>query len=295
MIRSMTGYGRGSAGVEGRTVTAELRSVNSKQREIRFRLPQDFYPLEAKLRARVAKEILRGRVDVNVSWERAPDADSGRVRLNRETAASLIDAWQALVDEFDLADEPRAEALLRLPGVLEQAPPEAVDLEKLAGTAMAALDQALEQHRQVREEEGAKLMADLVARRETILRIVDRSRERVREAPAYLAEQVRARVSEILAELPVDEQRLAQEIAILAQRADVTEELVRLDAHLGRFAKLFDEGVTEVGRSLEFLVQEIRREVTTLAAKTSDPQVDEGTIVIKSELEKIREQAANLE
>ncbi len=194
-----------------------------------------------------------------------------------------------------MPDEPKAEALLRLPGVLETVAPDPVDAEDVRETALAALDIALAAHLEAREAEGAQLIADLRLRGERIAGLVAQTRERVRAAPARLAENLRARVDIILGEMPVDEQRLAQEIALLAQRADVTEELVRLDAHLERFAALFEEGAAEVGRGLEFLVQEIRREVTTLASKSSDPEVDECTLAIKSELEKIREQAANLE
>ena len=294
MIRSMTGYGKGRAAEGDLAATAEVRSVNNRGREIRFRLPQELFSCEDALRAQANEAIARGRVDATIAWEGAGPA-APRCVVNVAAAKALRDAWVTLQRELGLEDPPTAQALLRLPGVVEPAPAEAPDIERCARVAAAALGAALAVHADVRAREGAKLAEDLSARRGTIVRLVGEIEERLLGATERLADEMRARVKQLLGETPLDEQRLAQEIALAAQKADVTEERVRLRAHLQRLGALFAEGAEEIGRDLEFLVQEIRREVNTLSAKTSDPEIDARSLAIRAELERIREQAANLE
>ena len=294
LIRSMTGYGRGHALEEGLGVCAEVRSVNARGREIRFRLPQELFAIEEDLRQKVQEEIARGRVDVTLGWDGAPPAVA-HFALNRRAAAAMLAAWHALQDEHGLPDDPTAAALLALPGVLENVAASELDQERLARVAGAALDEALRAQRRAREREGARLAADLHGRAQRIAGLVAEIDARVAGATGRLAATLRERVRALLADVPLDEQRLAQEIALIAQRADVTEEQVRLAAHMQRCLALFAPDAVEIGRTLEFLVQEIRREINTLTAKTSDPEIDARSLAIRTELERIREQAANIE
>lgn len=294
MILSMTGYGKGRASAGGETLGAEVRSVNGKGLEVRLRVPQDLAELEASLRERVSSQVSRGRVDVAIAFDRQTGGVS-RYRLNEEAATEMMSAWETLRARFDLDDTPSVAAIMRLPGVLEPVGSEEPDLDALGSLARAALDEALAQHREAREREGARLAADLESRFRTIKGLVDEIRGLVKGSAERVSAVIRARIEPLMGEVPLDEQRLAQEIAIVAQRADVTEELVRLEAHLSRWEKLHAEGASEVGRSLEFLVQEVRREVNTLSAKVGTPESDERVLAIKGELEKVREQAANLE
>ncbi len=295
MIRSMTGYGRGRAAAGDAALSVEIRSVNARGLEPRVRLPQELWSLEPEIRARVREEVARGRVDVHVGWEGPPPT----APVHRLNPAGLEAALAALAEarrrEGVRDEDVPPGQLLALPGVLEPGEPPPVDLDALRGAVFAALDEALAAHRRSREEEGARLLADLAARGKRIGELVAELPDLVEGHAARVAETLRERVAELMGELPVDETRVAQEIALAAQRADVTEELVRLRAHLERLAELLRPEAEGIGRPLEFLVQEIRREATTIASKTGDPEVDGRLLAIKAELEKIREQAANLE
>ncbi|MBP7148410.1 MAG: YicC family protein [Acidobacteria bacterium] len=294
MIRSMTGYGRGRAAEGEMAVAVEVRSVNARGREIRIRLPQELISLEGELREQVQREVARGRVDVFVTLE-GVSPDAARYSFNPAGAAAMYAAWRRLQEVFSLPDAPTAAALLGLPGVIEALPGPGVDAGRVQPLLAAALAHALDEHRTSREREGRQLAMDLWGRVAAIGRLAEDVRGRAAAAPARMAAQLRERVRALMAEVPVDEQRVALEIALAAQRADVTEELVRLDAHIKRLAALFEPGASEVGRTLEFLVQEVRREVSTLGAKIGEPEIDASTLAIKGELERLREQAANLE
>ncbi|RMF73166.1 MAG: YicC family protein [Acidobacteria bacterium] len=294
-MRSMTGFGRAAVEREGRRATVEVRSVNARGREVRVRLPSELSALEPELRALVQERVARGRVEVSVAWERGAD-EAAALRFNPAAARAALDAWQRLRRDFGLDDMPQAAAVLRLPGVLEPVQAEAPALDAVRPLIVDALDRALDEHTAARRREGEALAADIAARVDAIAAHVDAIAEASREHAASLAERIRERVAPLLDELPVDEARLAQEVAFAAQRADVTEELVRLEAHVARARTvLAGEGGEEVGRTLEFLVQEMRREATTIGSKLGRPDTDERTLAIKAELEKIREQAANLE
>ncbi|MDQ7086795.1 MAG: YicC/YloC family endoribonuclease [Acidobacteriota bacterium] len=294
MMRSMTGYGRARAGADAMTATVEIRSVNSRQREVRFRLPQVLLAGESCWREQVQETVARGRVDVMVALE-GERAAASRLKLNLVVAGELVQAWRRLEEEFDLDGGPRAEVLLRLPGVLESATIEEEQVEELFSLVDRALVDALAAFDASRRREGETLLADLRLRERAVRDAVARVRKLAGPVPARLAAELRRRVEELLGETAVDPARVAQEAALLAQRADVTEELVRLAAHLDRLEELFSGSTGEIGRAAEFLVQEIRREVNTIGSKASDPAVDEQVLRIKGELEKIREQAANLE
>lgn len=294
MIRSMTGYGRGRAADDLVAVGVEVRSVNNRGREVRIRLPSELLSLEPELREQVQQRVARGRIDVFVEWE-GPAPAGPRYAVNAEQARSMLQAWRDLASGLGLAGDPEIADLLRLPGVVEAMPGTGIDPPSFLPLLRDALSLALDEHAHAREREGAALAGDLAERAATIARRVGEIRARVPHAAARQAAELRARVTELLAGVPLDEARLAQEVALLAQRADVTEELVRLDAHLARLVALFGPEGKEIGRNLEFLVQEIRREVSTLSAKCGEAEVDEHTLAIKAELERIREQSANLE
>lgn len=294
MIRSMTGFGKGRAQGGGAALAAHVRSVNARGREIRLRLPQELHEAEDALRQRVQDAVARGRVEVALDWEGAPPA-APRFALNPAGAAAMLDAWSRLKAAHGLQGEPTVDVLLRLPGVVEPLAAPAADLEPLVRLAEEALGQALAAHRAAREREGRRLADDLAERTRTIARLVEEIAGLCEAAAPRAAAQLRERVATLLGDVTIDEQRLAQEIALLAQRSDVTEELVRLRSHLARLGALFGPDAEEIGRTLEFLVQEVRREVTTIGSKTGGPDVDARTLAVKAELERIREQSANLE
>jgi len=295
VIRSMTGYGRGRGAAGDAALVVEIRSVNARGLEPRVRLPRELWSLEPEIRARLRGEVARGRVDVHVDWEGTPPTAPVH-RLNPAALEEVLSALALVRGREGVRDEDAApETVLALPGVLEPADPPAIDMEAIREALFAALSEALAAHRRSREEEGARLLADLAARGRRVGELVAELPALTEGHAARAAEALRERVGELLGEVPVDEARIAQEIALAAQKADVTEELVRLRAHLERLAELLRPDAEGIGRPLEFLVQEIRREATTIASKVGDPEVDSRLLAIRAELEKIREQAANLE
>lgn len=294
MILSMTGYGRGRAVWGEHGVHVEIRSHNGRGRELRFRLPAELAAVEGALREQAQAVIARGRVEIAIRWE-GPAPTAARFAVNAANAGALLAAWRTLRAELGLSGDPTAGELLRLPGVIEPVSGGELDLVSLTRAVAEALAVALDEHRAARAREGSQLAADLRDRAATIGRLVDEIRARADGAPERLQRQLRQRIEQLLGEPVVDEARLAQELALQATRADVSEELVRLDAHLARLAQLLAPEAREIGQGIDFLVQELRREVNTLTVKCADPEVDARALVIKQELERLREQAANLE
>ena len=293
MIKSMTAYGRGEATTEGRLYVAEIRAVNGRYRDIVIRLPRDLQVLEKELRDQVSRQVSRGRIEVSVQVEAAAGEPAFRVELNTPLVESTLTALHQLADLYGLAADIRAETLCQMKDVLVVKPLEA-DLEETRAGLSGALDQALESLTTMRRAEGAAIEADFRHRLDLLERHLARIEQRLPELlPAYrqaLLESVRRFAEDV----KIDEDRLAQEVVLHAERADVTEELVRFRSHLQQFRDYL--GADEaVGKRLDFLLQEIHREINTLGVKSSDTTVSNAVVEMKAELEKLREQVQNVE
>ena len=291
----MTGYGEGTAELPGVRVTVAIRAVNNRFADLRLRLPQEWIGLEPELRRRILGRVRRGRVEMVLNLERGNGA--GQARLNRPLADAVALAAQALRDDYGATGSLDLSTLLCIPGMIQNgcaapgidaAQREAVD---------AALSGALQAFESERLREGEGLRRDLVARLEKMEGLVASVEARARVLPELvrrrLTERVRA-FAEQVAEL--DPGRLAQEIAFLVERSDVTEELVRLGGHLGQARTVLAQPDGEpVGKRLDFLLQEIGRETNTVGSKASDLEVSRLVLELKGEAEKVREQVQNLE
>jgi uncharacterized protein (TIGR00255 family) len=294
-MRSMTGYGAGSAEKESIRVDIQIRSVNGRFGEIRLKLPSELVPYEAELRRQVSERIRRGRADVQISVasEELPPVD---VRLNRNLAARYLEASEELKRQFGLEGTVNLSDLLGVPGLMEVQPAgKDAAGEPLLEVVREALATALEAHDGVRRREGARLRSDLEARigtMETIRQEISRSASKVPEA---VRDKLLERISKLVSEDQLDAGRLEQEAAYLADRADITEELVRLEAHLKAGHELLAVDGEPVGKKLEFLLQEIGRETNTIGSKSSDLEITRNALAIKAEAEKLREQVQNLE
>lgn len=291
MPRSMTGYGRCILLRDGREVTLELKSVNHRFLDVAFRMPRSFAFLEGELRARIAKRLARGHVDVFISYKNARD-DARKVRLD----AQLLDAYVAALrgggERAGLEDDLSLKDVLAMQDVLSVEEAED-DQQAMGELVMSALDAALDSMTAMRSTEGAALGADIAAR---LNRLDDISRALDERAPEWLEEyrsKLRARIDEICG-AQLDEARLAQEVALIADRAAIDEETVRLRSHVSQMRALLalDE---PTGRKLDFLVQEMNREVNTTGSKSSDINLTNLVVEAKSEIEKIREQVQNIE
>lgn len=301
MIRSMTGFGRGEAQAGRYRFLVECKAVNHRFLNLSFRLPREYAHLEALLTTRCTTRCERGHLSVTLAIEAAGDGDGRGPRLNRPVLDRLLTLVEDLAVQPGVNGGVSAGALLALPGVLEWEP-ERVELDDggfLAG-ALPALDAALDALTASRDVEGRALDQDFRAR----LTLLGTCHGTLAvQAPAREArerDRLRAKVAALLtadgaAPDGVMDQRVAQEIVLYADRVDVSEELTRFGAHLDHFRAELDADGGAVGRKLTFLLQELHREANTIGAKANDPDMQQVAIVIKTELEKIREQAENVE
>jgi uncharacterized protein (TIGR00255 family) len=301
-IRSMTGFAQvkghaagSQAGSEsgGPGFTLALKSVNHRFLDLHFRLPSDTDSLEMKLRRLLKEKLARGHVELSLNLERANVTGFG---LNQELVAGYIAAFRAAAAEFSLAAEPDLNVILRIPGALEAGSPSTDgDLES---AVLATIDEALSKLNQMREEEGRSIESELRARMAHV-REAGGSIEKHRHSMLRTySERLRSRLQELLG-AQMESDRILQEAALLVDRSDIQEELVRLQTHVNHFLALLDEK-GEVGKKLDFLLQEMNREANTLLSKTSGLagealQITEMGLAIKADIEKAREQVQNVE
>lgn len=295
MIRSMTGFGQGTARGEGVVVTVDLRSVNHRFADARVRLPSWLATAEVSIRRRILARVARGRADASVNVEREPGAESGW-SLDRGWVEAAVDAAKVLREEFGIDGDLDVARMIAHPEALKPAAVDKHDPERTAGVVLEAVDHAIAAHDEERLREGGRLAEEIVARVDGMRTTVSS----VREAAAQVPERARARLLERLDALApgleLDPVRLAQEATFAADRSDITEELVRLESHLDRARALLASPDGEpVGKRLDFLVQEIHREVNTIGSKVGDLDIGRAALDLKTETEKIREQVQNLE
>ncbi len=292
MIKSMTGYGKGQASRNDISLTVEVKSVNHRYSDVAVKVPRTLMVLEGEIRKQVAARLKRGRVDVYINLEFASDADKVPV-LNRALADHYLQLLEGMERTFELTGGVSVQLLAAQKDVitLKEAEPAVEDVRHCLEVA---LDHALKTVEGMRLAEGSATCEDMqerFARLETLLA------DAAQRAP-MIPQEWRLKLQERLARLEkgfeLDPQRVAQEIAIFADRCDISEELTRFKSHLQQFATLF-ESDEPVGRQMDFLVQELNRETNTMGSKSNDVDLTRQVVTIKSELEKIREQVQNIE
>ncbi|MFC0216059.1 YicC/YloC family endoribonuclease [Paenibacillus chartarius] len=293
MMRSMTGFGQAEAEWAGNRLTIDVRSVNHRYLETVFRLPREFQSWEDPLRKTVQRAARRGRFDVSVALERGPGG-AGGVQIDWALADAYADAAQQLQARFGLNDRLTLNHLLSLPNIVV---PSGTHEDKDNGidTAVQALQTALDALNGMREAEGRYLAADLQTRLDTVERWRQQMSSIAPRSVKEYAAKLRERIRELLqSEAAPDEQRLAAEVAFMADRSNIDEELTRLGSHIQQFRTLL--GADEaVGRKLDFLIQEMNREVNTIGSKSASGELSGCVIETKAELEKMREQVQNIE
>jgi uncharacterized protein (TIGR00255 family) len=296
MIHSMTGFGNVRFRVEDWTFELEMRSVNHRHFDARIRLPRLLTNLEPDVRARLANRLARGRIDLTVI---APEGGTPAPRLEVDLAAAreYLAAGRALAETDGVSGELDAKSLLALPGVSRFVEPAIAD-GLLRERTLDAVDQGLEALCAMRASEGAALARDLSARLDRVRALAGEIEQRSELVRESVRERLRKRARQLEVETGLlDEARLHQEIAVAADRMDVTEEIVRLRSHLDQFRELIDgAGLGRpVGRQLEFLLQELLREANTIGSKGSDAPIAHWVVELKTELERLREQVQNVE
>ena len=291
-LTSMTGYGRAEIKHQGRIWTVEVKSVNNRFLDVKIKLPRNYSALEDPIRKKIGDFHQRGRVDlvVNVSGD---FSDLVRIAVDTNLARLYQDRLQELADELGLDSRPDLAMLIGLPEVLtrEQQPE---DLEEIWPLLESALDEGFGQCLEMRVREGEALAADLAERLKVFTEVLDSIEQNLPSIVAERENGLRERLEKLLDTIDLDPARLAQEVAVMVDKSDVTEELVRLRSHIGQWRGLLDSSAP-VGRKLDFLIQEFLREVNTIASKINDADNAHKTVALKSELEKMREQVQNIE
>jgi uncharacterized protein (TIGR00255 family) len=292
MITSMTGYGRGEVSANGIAAVVEIRSVNSRFLEVSTRLPRSLALRENEIKEILRKAIVRGKITVVVSGERE-DAKDGSLKINAAAAKSYYRLLNQLRTTLKLREQVKLEHLLHFSEILEQQETENTDTAEWDVTRQALL-QAINGYQEMRQQEGRELALDFRARVLQLNQTIDKVEQLSRLQVPRERERLRERIRQILEAEVIDEGRLEMELAVLADRLDVTEECVRFRSHNKFFLEAMD-GPEAAGRKLNFLVQEMNREANTIGSKSSANEIAHLVVGMKEELEKIREQLQNIE
>jgi uncharacterized protein (TIGR00255 family) len=298
MVRSMTGYGRGEALTDGLRLAAEVRSVNHRFCEVSARLPRAFSVYEGEARKIIQDHVSRGKLTLVVSWEGGEESGEpgGTLTLDERAADRYVELLRQAQAKYALAGDIDLRTFASLPNVFSWEEP-GRSSEFYLGLLREVVEKAARDLVHMKETEGESLKRDLVSRaglvRSRVARIRERAPERVRETHEKMKERVLSLISGI-GEAEVPEDRLLMEIALLADRLDCTEECVRLETHCDHFLKFLDEE-SAPGRKLNFLLQEMNREINTIGSKSNDVSIVEQVVEVKEELERIREQVQNIE
>jgi len=293
LIRSMTAYGRGEYQQGDTLFIAEVRSVNNRYRDIILRIPKNFQTLEKDLRSIILGRIRRGRIEASIQVDENGEQNPCNLELNMPLVDSYLKVFDQLAERFGLDREVHLETLCQMKDVII-AKPESVDLDRVKPGFLGVLQQALDSLDVMRIREGEAIAVDFAKRLDLLEGYVNEVGKRAPDVVEEYRKRLKESINSLLEDASVDEGRLTQEVAIFADRSDITEEVVRIRSHLKQFREYLsvDEAL---GRRLDFLIQEINREVNTLGAKASDSMISGFTVEMKAELEKLREQVQNIE
>lgn len=293
-MKSMTGFGRGNASGEGFAVAVEIKTVNNRYLDLHLRMGQELSFLEMDIRKRISARLSRGRVDININFDRTGAIPT--YEINQTFIAGYVDALRDIQRQFNLGGDIDVNAIARLPGALSSARND-LNEANVKGIEQA-IDQALDSLEQMRMNEGAALATEMrgrLARIESTVPVIESAAAGLIEA---YQQRLQKRISELVARgsqaIEIDAGRLAQEVAYLADRSDITEELARLRSHVEQFRDAIGSS-DEVGKRLDFLLQELNREANTVLSKSTEISIKDAALAIKAEVEKLREQVQNVE
>lgn len=292
MIHSMTGYGKGEAQIDNTGLAVEIKTVNHRYADITVKLPRSLMVLENDVRRQVGQVLKRGKIDVFVNFGQSEESSVAPV-LNRPLALAYRDLFTQMRNELGLSGGVTLEMILAQKDVVQLREAESSP-DMLRHCLMTALERALAQLVGMRRNEGEATAADLRDRFAQLESLLDEVERRAPMIPREWQVKLTERLSRLQQNLEWDPQRVAQEVAVYADRCDISEELVRFRSHVGQFLALFDDA-EPVGRRMDFLVQELNREVNTMGSKSNDADLTRAVVAMKAELEKVREQVQNVE
>ncbi|MBE3084952.1 MAG: YicC family protein [Bacteroidetes bacterium] len=292
MIKSMTGYGRAEAVLQGRNIVVEAKSVNHRFLEISLRLPSVLFPLELEFKKKVGERFKRGRIEIFIRLE-GEGADVSKVNLNLEIVHNYFDVLNRIKEEFGLQDTISLKTLTGFRDIFT--PPAETQLSpEFLSQMESSMQEALAMLMKMRQEEGLAMYQDMEMRLNVIREILETIKLRAPQVVLEYQKRLTERIKELTAGHALDDIRLAQEVALLAEKSDITEEIVRLQSHISQFVSLLQSDEAE-GKKIDFLLQEMNREINTIGSKSNDFEITRQVIEVKSELSKLREQAQNIE
>ncbi len=292
MLKSMTGYGRNEAVTDGKKILVEIKSVNHRYSDYNIKLPRHMGFLEDKIRKYVSSCVTRGKVDIYINVEYYETADK-EIILNKEIAKNYIEVLKQLRDEFSLEDDITVSKVAQNPDIFLTERVEE-DEDKLWESVKCVLDKALTAFVEMRSREGERIERDLRERIEYMGKLAKQIEERSPQTVKEYSDRLYEKIKEVLDGREIDESRILTEVAIYADKVAVNEETVRLASHFEEFYSIIDSG-EPAGRRLDFLIQEINREVNTIGSKAGDIDIAKTVVTLKGEIEKLREQIQNIE
>lgn len=292
MLKSMTGYGRREVVTDGKKILVEIKSVNHRYADYNIKVQRHLGYMEDKIRKHVSESITRGKVDIYLNVENYETADK-QITLNKPMAENYINVLKQLRDEFGLRDDISVTSVARNPDIFLTERIEE-DEEQLWNTVKTVLDEALSDFVSMREREGKRIERDLCERIEYMRTLVTGIDERSPQTVKEYSDRLYEKIKDVLDGREIDEARILTEVAIYADKVAVNEETVRLVSHFSEFDNIINCG-EPAGRKLDFLIQEINREVNTIGSKASDIEIAKTVVTLKGEIEKLREQIQNIE
>ncbi|MDO5441571.1 MAG: YicC/YloC family endoribonuclease [Bacillota bacterium] len=295
MVKSMTGFGRGEYSDEKRSIVCEIKSVNHRYSDITVKMPRRYQFAEEAIKALVKKVAPRGKIDVGIQVTNV-DADETNLTLNTELAKLYKEKLSELKASLgDIPGEPDFRMIALMPEVLKAAP-EVEDEEAILKALSAATSKALENFDKMRAVEGAKLAEDLLKHNDVIMKTRDEIEVYAPQVKVLYMQKLKDRIADLLGkEAQIPEERILTEAAVFADKSDITEELVRLKSHCLQLISILSNANESIGKKLDFLVQEMNRESNTIGSKANDINITNNVLILKAEVEKIREQVQNLE
>ncbi len=292
MLKSMTGYGRAQKILNGRDILVEIRSVNHRYYEYSSRVQRTYSYIDEKLKSLLKQKVSRGKIDVTVTINNIECKDT-EIAINRAVAEGYVNALRSVAEEFNLKDDLTLSKLIKLPDIFN-VQKVSDDEEQVWNDVAEVAGEALEKFIEMREIEGAKLRTDVLEKTALILDMVGKVEEISPQTTENYRNRLYQKLKEILDGKDIDNQRIITESAVFAEKIAVDEETVRLRSHISQLTDLLDTG-DAIGRKLDFIVQEMNREVNTIGSKAQDLNITKLVVDMKAELEKIREQIQNIE
>ena len=292
MIKSMTGFGRFEGQINGRSITLEIKSVNHRYTEFNFRVTRGYSFLEEKLKSYITSKVSRGKIDMFVSITE-PEDTPAEVVINHNLVQGYLNAFKELNETYSIPNSVTVNDIARYPDILTVNKAKE-DEETVLKDVIEAVDVALESFISMREAEGERLKADVLGRADTIMELVAEIEARSPETVREYQDRLREKIEEFLSSGDYDENRIITEVAIFADKVAVDEETVRLRSHFEQLKTYLDSD-KPVGRSIDFLIQEMNREANTIGSQVKDAEIAQKVVRIKNEIEKIREQIQNIE